>query len=150
MPLREWSTEFNAWIKKCSNEACYTGIYIGTSDIKESNDYFLKIFGRHDRASDGFRIRCLECEATITYNRDYCDRQLLLDKQNGHCAICEEIISWGDKTARVDHERKSGRIRGILCNRCNVMLGILDNKRLLGRANEYLSKFEFEEEFECE
>lgn len=150
MALREWSAEYKAWIKKCNNKVCPISTYIGTSDKQESNDYFLKIFGRNERMSDGFRSRCLECEASITYNRDYCDRQLLLDKQNGHCAICEETISWAEKTARVDHERKTGHVRGILCNRCNVMIGILDDKRLLGQANEYLSKLEFEEEFECE
>lgn len=150
MPLREWSFDYRAWVKKCSNKDCAIGIYIGTPDKQESDNYFAKVFGRREAMNDGLRLRCLECEASIMHGRDFSDRQLLLDRQNGCCAICKETISWVKKTARVDHERETGRVRGILCNRCNVAIGILDNKRLLGEANEYLAKFELEEEFKCE
>jgi hypothetical protein len=40
----------------------------------------------------------------------------------------------------VDHNHKTGRVRGLLCKRCNVAIGMLDdNPKLLARALEYLS-----------
>lgn len=44
----------------------------------------------------------------------------LLAAQGGHCALCPN----GPKTRRlhVDHEHRSGKVRGLLCHRCNRML----------------------------
>lgn len=44
----------------------------------------------------------------------------LLRKQGGHCAICPST----PKTRRlhVDREHKTGRVRGLLCMRCNRFL----------------------------
>jgi hypothetical protein len=51
----------------------------------------------------------------------------LLEKQLHACAICKEPESqtnWG-KTKRlaVDHCHNTGRVRGLLCQRCNTTLG---------------------------
>jgi hypothetical protein len=55
-------------------------------------------------------------------------RILLLKKQNGKCLICNSI----PKRACVDHSHKkkvkgTGRIRGVLCSNCNVMLAKIEN-----------------------
>jgi hypothetical protein len=44
----------------------------------------------------------------------------LLAAQGGHCALCPN----GPKTRRlhVDHEHRSGKVRGLLCHRCNRAL----------------------------
>lgn len=44
----------------------------------------------------------------------------LLAAQGGHCALCPN----GPKTRRlhVDHEHSTGRVRGLLCHRCNRVL----------------------------
>lgn len=59
--------------------------------------------------------------------------------QSGRCAIC------GDSTAldevRVDHDHKTGEIRGLLCNRCNLAIGQFeDNTKTLQNAITYLEK----------
>lgn len=50
--------------------------------------------------------------------KDQYDR--LLAAQGGHCALCPST----PKTRRlhVDHEHRSGRVRGLLCHRCNRQL----------------------------
>jgi hypothetical protein len=57
----------------------------------------------------------------------------LFEAQNGVCAICNGINPDGRRLA-VDHDHKTGKIRALLCLRCNVILGMVkENKeRILG------------------
>jgi len=45
----------------------------------------------------------------------------MLADQKGSCAICREACGTGRRLA-VDHDHSSGRIRGLLCFRCNTSL----------------------------
>jgi len=57
--------------------------------------------------------------------------------QNNMCAICNNP---GDKTLHIDHCHTTGKIRGLLCNRCNMGIGSFeDDIILLTSAIEYLS-----------
>lgn len=60
-----------------------------------------------------------------------------LQKQGGVCAICG-----GDKRGRqlsVDHNHRSGKVRGLLCSDCNILLGCAHDKiQVLRRAIQYL------------
>jgi hypothetical protein len=64
----------------------------------------------------------------------------MLAMQKGKCAICE-----GQPRARrlaVDHCHVTGRIRGLLCMRCNVALGLMgDDLKGLRRFEKYLIRF---------
>jgi len=66
----------------------------------------------------------------------------LLAAQDGVCAICggtEE--SKRQRTLSVDHDHATGVVRGLLCNRCNPMLGYArDDIAVLHAAIEYLSR----------
>jgi hypothetical protein len=65
----------------------------------------------------------------------------LLDEQNHACRICREQCITKARLA-VDHDHKTGRVRGLLCDRCNKGLGLFrDDSWLLIVAAEYLKKF---------
>lgn len=49
------------------------------------------------------------------------DYDQLLNKQGGTCAICGIVPT--NKRLDVDHCHKTGMIRGLLCNICNMALG---------------------------
>ena len=51
-------------------------------------------------------------------------RAALLLKQGGHCALCGEKIL---DNAVLDHDHKSGHIRGVLHRGCNAYLGNMEN-----------------------
>lgn len=65
--------------------------------------------------------------------------------QNGVCAICArpERARRGDKTKwlAVDHDHKTGKVRGLLCTPCNIAIGNFeDNEERLFAAVDYLRK----------
>ena len=68
----------------------------------------------------------------------------LLEAQGGVCAICKQKETrkhQNGKTLRlaIDHDHSSGEIRGLLCRRCNIALGLLeDNIDLLAAMQAYL------------
>lgn len=66
----------------------------------------------------------------------------LLDAQGGVCAICGNNESGRDpRQMSVDHDHKTGAIRGLLCNRCNPMLGYArDDIGVLQAAIAYLTQ----------
>jgi len=64
----------------------------------------------------------------------------LLLTQNNKCAICLIDMSRVSRKFAVDHDHKTGKIRGLLCGQCNRGLGYFkDNIALLIRAKEYLN-----------
>jgi len=56
---------------------------------------------------------------------------LMLFRQAGVCAICkqpETVIGRGGKVKMlaVDHDHENNNVRGLLCSRCNTMLGVIE------------------------
>ena len=51
----------------------------------------------------------------------------LLTQQGGGCKICGTVVS--KKSLHVDHDHHTGAIRGILCVRCNMGLGIYESRK---------------------
>lgn len=56
--------------------------------------------------------------------------QEILKRQNGVCAICEgQPNGPGADKGRfhVDHCHRTGKVRGLLCGKCNTAIGLLDD-----------------------
>lgn len=68
------------------------------------------------------------------------DYDQMLARQQGRCAICPADKPGGRGPHwHVDHCHETGRVRGLLCARCNAMLGgARDNPTSLLRAVDYL------------
>ena len=65
----------------------------------------------------------------------------ILASQGGGCAICGTKTPGGMGRFHIDHDHASGRVRGVLCQPCNISLGLMrDNPTLLRGAAEYLEK----------
>jgi hypothetical protein len=78
-----------------------------------------------------------------SYNMTIEQYDEMLLKQNNCCGICKkhisEIISTKKFNFCVDHDHNTGRIRGLLCDKCNRGIGLLrDDINILINAIEYL------------
>lgn len=70
----------------------------------------------------------------------------MLKNQNDVCAICKKpesiVNSVTNKTPKrlaIDHCHKSGIVRGLLCHRCNVSIGAMNESiELMEAAIDYL------------
>jgi hypothetical protein len=60
--------------------------------------------------------------------------EAMLAAQGGTCAVCAGPPLGKGNQYHVDHDHRTGRIRGILCHKCNVALGLVSDSPLHLRA----------------
>ena len=89
--------------------------------------YYLK---NKDRVSEYRSDRRLKVKYSLT-RQDYNE---MFKKQNSKCEICKQEF----KTLCVDHDHKTGKIRALLCRRCNLDLQVIENKEFVLKAQSYL------------
>lgn len=85
--------------------------------------------------------RIQEAKFKTRYGITTAEYDALLEKQGGGCAICGTKIPGGNATKHffVDHDHKTGRVRGLLCNAHNLMLGhAQDLPEILDQGAAYL------------
>lgn len=104
------------------------------------------------RADSGKRrTECKPCRSSENVTRLYGitvgEVEALRDEQGNRCAVCrvsaDEIPHKAFKynPLVVDHDHKTGRVRGLLCPKCNVGLGQFDDSvEVLALAIAYLSQ----------
>jgi hypothetical protein len=71
------------------------------------------------------------------YGISEADVAAMIEAQGGVCGICEGPLD----RPHVDHDHKTGKVRGILCFNCNAGLGkFQDDIEIVSLAMEYLLK----------
>jgi len=90
-----------------------------------------------------------QCEIDEKERPSMSDEQydLLLKHQDGVCAICLKPETSLDRTKKkikklsVDHDHFTKRVRGLLCSRCNLAIGLLlDDPQTCRNAARYLEQ----------
>jgi hypothetical protein len=71
------------------------------------------------------------------------DYDAMLAAQDGHCYFCSAEVSPYGRRLSVDHDHVTGRVRGILCLRCNNNIAFVE-KYGLCRIADYLGLAEDE------
>lgn len=67
------------------------------------------------------------------------DFDALVAQSDGRCSICKEHET-RKRRLSLDHDHETGRLRGFLCSRCNLLIGnARDSVALLKMAVAYLS-----------
>jgi len=121
--------------------------------IKSFSDFYFQ------RRDNRYSRRCKPCDikriarwklynaspipaAYRRYNLSKEEYESLINKSGGQCEIC-----WREYGKPfVDHDAKTGKVRGILCMECNFAIGLLlHDPDIIRRAADYLGRFEPEE-----
>ena len=133
----------NGATRKCNscNEVLLVSEFHIKKDIKHNKHY-------------RFNSPCKIC-ANITRNIDYHkayqrkrnynlttkEYDVKLIEQNYSCAICNIHRDDYSKDFAVDHCHKTGKVRALLCNNCNLGLGFFkDSSSIIKKAIVYLDK----------
>ncbi len=116
-------------------------------------------FYRRKRGKYGLDSYCKECLRIYYTLRSIKKRygisknqfEQMIMKQNNSCAICgvkfadlfhphnKQSFTYHASAPRVDHNHKTGNIRGLLCDRCNLLIGEAhENTLVLVNAIRYL------------
>lgn len=115
-------------------------------------------FWSHPHGKFGKRPRCKDCvreqnsrykhkphvsrawKLKTKFNLDVETYETMLAKQNGKCALCKKPP--GIRRLAVDHDHRTGAIRGLIHWRCNTAIGLLeDSPEMCMQAAAYLKKF---------
>lgn len=110
--------------------------------LKKYRDDFYKRYGDDKRA-----YHREWCRINKVKVRDYALKrqygislevyEAMVKEQNNQCAICKTNKEKFD----VDHDHITGKVRGLLCHYCNVLLGqAFDNPDTLEKAATYLRR----------
>ena len=100
---------------------------------------------REKRDSEACRRYFHQSKLKCDYGITLADYDQMLVNQNGRCAICCEFETQqrAGKVVQlcVDHDHETGQVRGLLCQACNMALGLFkDLPNRLRVAAEYLEQ----------
>ena len=111
---------------------------IYNKNYEVANRARIREYQKSYRAANAERIAKISRASDLKrhYGMSLEDYAALFDKQDGACAICKRDGANFKQTLHVDHDHSNGRVRGLLCPRCNAMLGWLETHG--AAANDYL------------
>ena len=118
-------------------------------------------FHKNKSTKSGYAAYCKECSSKIqkkiyskdpekylsynlkhNYGMSLAEYRLLESQQEGLCIICGDAPSGASGSGQrlhVDHNHQTGKIRGLLCSRCNTALGLFrEDVSIISEAIAYL------------
>lgn len=120
----------SSWCRKCCNK---NSARWRSENPERSKESVKRAKEAQNKRDPGHRMRSWRW---LQYRLTDATFQQLLEAQGGRCAICTEALN----PPYVDHDHKTGIVRGLLCFGCNTALGKFYLPSLLNQAIEYLNK----------
>jgi len=104
---------------------------------RKANTDYAREWNRKNR--DSSRRTKYKVHLRSAYNISVAEYEKMSLSQMGLCAICDEPPGNMKPRLVVDHNHETGKVRGLLCGGCNILLGnAKDSIALLRRAIAYL------------
>lgn len=98
----------NGLCAKCKTNPNELGAYCQSCHRIQNKDW-------KQRNPDKVRFSRKKEHIKALYGLDWAQYQDLLSSQNNKCAICHE-----EGPLEVDHDHQTGKVRGLVCHRCNM------------------------------
>ena len=134
------------YLRTCGSKECLSRQYSDVSVCKKKTYSFKNIKGVCEHCSKEFiKENCHQkwCKVCVPdasaraiiqrYNLNKQEYLDLINKVSGICPICKK-----GKAEYVDHCHKTGKVRGIICPRCNTALSLVEDTEIMDRATKYL------------
>ena len=132
------------WLRTCGSKKCLTEQYrdksVSKTKIQKEQLGICKTCGKTYTKKTWNHTWCLDCAPDIgwrakarRYGIGKPQWERIVLEQGGTCKLCPGVPSV------VDHAHETGKVRGIICWSCNILLAGLDaDKAWIERAKEYL------------
>ena len=102
----------------------------------------LVYLARKNKSPEQYAYHCWEIKLKREHNLTPAEYEAKVTLQGDSCMICNINKSELSKRLSVDHDHATGENRGLLCDRCNKVLGMVsDSTQLLSECIKYLDKF---------
>lgn len=102
---------------------------------KETHKKYRKVWDQSEKG----KISHHKSRLKTFYNLTLEQYNEMLAKQQNRCLICKEEFNGTPYGQQIDHDHKTGKIRGILCGKCNTLLGLAhENIEILANAISYI------------
>lgn len=84
--------------------------------------------------------KCKSADIKRKFGITLVEFEAMMAAQNGICLICEvEFWTLNIRDVAIDHDHVTGKLRGILCRKCNTGIGMMnDDVNVVKRAVKYL------------
>jgi len=129
---------------QCRQIKPLSDFYFSSNKYRKVNTYCIPCYAarRSERYHGIASVKAgrMNSELKRKYGITLQQRDAMLTTQAGKCAICESVLQTSVGT-NIDHNHTTGKVRGILCTRCNSALAILDDRDWYERALRYLERF---------
>ena len=120
----------HSWCKQCSDENVKN--WLTTNKGRKTKN---KISSKYKKTKKG-KFAKWKYDLKRYYGLSVEEYNKILESQNSSCMICGGS---GVRRMAVDHNHKTGKIRGLLCNKCNLLIGYAkDNPLILVKTIKYL------------
>jgi hypothetical protein len=119
--------------------------YVKKSNLKPEIRKRRKEYYKKWRSSPSGKLYQRIKDLMKLHHLTYEEYMTMAENQNGCCKICGINQNNLLKALCVDHDHRTDKIRGLLCDKCNKALGLFDDDIInLINAVEYLKSFQYE------
>jgi hypothetical protein len=125
--------------RKCRSEAAYRSKQQNPERQERQREACRRWLKKKKQTNPNYH-RDTYLQSTYGISQEQYD--LMLEQQDGKCAICHYPPEDGS-VLHIDHCHKSGKLRKLLCSYCNQALGLFrDDAERIAAAAEYIRSFE--------
>jgi len=126
---------YRANSKKSKNQPIGYKSHCKPCVLQQRREFYKTPHGRKVKIEHSWNSKGINCTVELF--------EEMFKAQNGKCAICGTSKNVANKAFCVDHDHKTGKIRGLLCDGCNTGIGMLqDSDQVLEKAVKYLKSKE--------
>jgi len=132
---KERRRQYNKAYYAANTDAIKAKVNKWVANNRDKHNIKCSLWAKENNTTESRREVWRKCAYGITTT----DYEKMLQDQSGSCALCPEVP--GDKPLCIDHDHASGKIRGLLCDRCNRGLGYFrDSVVSLRKAADYIER----------